>query len=633
MNPRLVGLDGPLQGEVFIVTDPETSIGRDRVNSLRIPDPSVSRHHCLFRKLEDGEVHLVDTNSRNGTFVNGVPITERNLQHGDQIRIGGCSFMFLTQEEEGPRQPSSATVLRDEPTLIRTRTIVQLHHEESVYLKPEKALEAKIPPDRMARNLQTLLKVSTAIRAARGAESLANELLDVIFETVPASEGAILMFDPGLAQPAWSISKRRNAPNGETLSVPGDLVQHSYHDGIAILTNDLQGREGSLLAAPLAGSGRTLGVMYLGSYDPKVTLEADHLQLVTAIGSISGLALENALEFDRLNAENRRLREEIELEHDMVGESPAMKDVYAFVSKVAPTDSTVLITGESGTGKELAARAIHRNSTQVNGPFVAVNCAALTETLLESELFGHEKGAFTGAVAMKKGKFEVAHGGTIFLDEIGEMSPALQVKLLRVLQEREFERVGGTRPVEVDVRVIAATNRDLRKSVREKGFREDLYYRLNVVSVRMPALRERKGDVPLLASYFVSKYGARLGRKLNGIAPEARARLIRYDWPGNVRELENAIERALVLGSSNRIVPEDLPDQILDAPALDAEPESGFHVAVREAKRQIILQAIDQAGGSQTGAAQLLGINPTYLSRLIRNLDLKDAIRKSSGAS
>ncbi len=616
-----------------MVTAPETLIGRQRSSTLRLPDPSVSRRHCLLRKLEDGEILIVDQNSRNGTFVNGLPVTERTLQHGDQIRIGGCSFMFLTQEEEHPQPPSSAAVLRDEPTLIRTRTIVQLRHEEAIYLRPEKALEARIPPDRMARNLQTLLKVSTAIRAARGAESLANQLLDAIFETVPASEGAILLFEHGLTEPAWSVSKRRGALNVETLSVPGDLVQHAYRDGIAILTNDTEGQAGSLLAAPLAALGKTLGVLYLGSYARNAVLQSDHLQLVTAIGCISGPALESAFEFDRLNAENRRLRRELELGYDMVGESAAMKAVYALISKVAPTDSTVLITGESGTGKELVARAIHRNSARADGAFVAVNCAALTETLLESELFGHEKGAFTGAVAMKKGKFEVADGGTIFLDEIGEMSPALQVKLLRVLQQREFERVGGTRPVKVNVRVIAATNRDLRRCVREKTFREDLYYRLNVVSIRMPALRERKEDVPLLAAYFVSKYRPQTPRKLNGISSRARELLMQYDWPGNVRELENAIERAVVLGASHQIEPEDLPEHVLETPGLTTEPEAGYHAAVRQAKRQIIMQAIAQAGGSQVDAAQLLGINPTYLSRLIRNLDLKEAVRRSASAN
>src|SRR5215203_5864335 len=248
----------------------------------------------------------------------------------------------------------------------------------------------------------------------------------------------------------------------------------------------------------------------------------------------------------------------------MVGESAAMQRVYHFISKVAPTDATVLINGESGTGKELAARALHRNSKRAQKPFMAVNCAALNEALLESELFGHEKGSFTGAFAQKKGRLEIADRGTVFLDEIGELTPQLQVKLLRVLQEREFERVGGTVTIKVDLRVIAATNKNLEEAIETGQFRQDLYYRLNVVSLEMPALRERRDDIMLLANYFADKYGARCNRKLRGVSPEARNCLTAYDWPGNVRELENTIERAIVLGTTDLVLAEDLPEALLE---------------------------------------------------------------------
>src|SRR5262249_923142 len=251
--------------------------------------------------------------------------------------------------------------------------------------------------------------------------------------------------------------------------------------------------------------------------------------------------------------ENSRLREELDLGHNMIGESQGMREVYQRIARVAPTGSTVLILGESGTGKELAARAIHQNSARADSPFVAINCAALTETLLESELFGHEKGAFTGAIAQKKGKLETAQGGTIFLDEIGEMPLLQQAKLLRVLQEREFERVGGARTLKADIRVIAATNRDLETAIKQGAFRQDLYDRLKVGRLRRPTLRERQADIPLLASYFVTRYAAKCNRQVRGLTPAARAALCAYDWPGNVRELENAIERAVVLGSDELI--------------------------------------------------------------------------------
>jgi Nif-specific regulatory protein len=299
-----------------------------------------------------------------------------------------------------------------------------------------------------------------------------------------------------------------------------------------------------------------------------------------------------------------------------------MRAVIDFISRVAARESTVLIWGESGTGKELVARAIHANSGRADKPFVAINCAAITETLLESELFGHEKGAFTGAVAQKKGKLEAADGGTVFLDEIGELAVPLQAKLLRVLQEREFERVGGTRSIKVDIRLIAATNRDLKEAARTGSFRQDLFYRLNVVSLRMPALRERKEDIPLLANFFAVRFGEKVKRRVAGISAKARACLLRYQWPGNVRELENAIERAVVLGSTDLILAEDLPEAILEETATEGEPVTALHEGLLRAKKELIERAIEQAGGNYTEAAGILGVHPNHLFRLIRTLNL-----------
>jgi DNA-binding NtrC family response regulator len=308
--------------------------------------------------------------------------------------------------------------------------------------------------------------------------------------------------------------------------------------------------------------------------------------------------------------------------HDMVGESQAMRAVYDRIRRIAPSSCTVLVDGETGTGKELAARAIHQNSPRARGPFVAVNCAALTEPLLESELFGHEKGAFTGAVALKRGRLETADGGTLFLDEIGELAPALQARLLRALQHREFERVGGIRTVKVDVRVIAATNRDLADAVASGRFRQDLWYRLNVVSVTMPPLRARREDIPFLAEHFGVRYAR--GRPV-AISPEAMQALRAYDWPGNVRELENAVQAAVVLGCSDTIVADDLPDAVLEGSALRrGGPAAAYHQQVLEAKRRLIADALEQSGGNYTAAAKCLGINPTYLHRLATNLQVRD---------
>ena len=317
-----------------------------------------------------------------------------------------------------------------------------------------------------------------------------------------------------------------------------------------------------------------------------------------------------------------------ELRHSMIGRSGRMLNIYQFIAKVAPTDSTVLIYGESGTGKELAARAIHQNSRRVDKPFVAINCAALVETLLESELFGHEKGAFTGATTQKKGMLEMADGGTVFLDELGELAPLMQAKLLRVLQEQRFERVGSTRTIQVDIRLIAATNKNLLLAVEDGSFRKDLYYRLNVVSFEMPPLRDRRDDVMALTNYFIAKFKHKTSRPVTGISAAAQAHLLDYHWPGNVRELENVIERAVVLGNADIILLEDLPQIIVESEPKANTPLTTISNGVKESKKHLIVQAINQAGGNYTEAAKLLGVHPNHLHRLVRTMNLRAVLKK-----
>jgi len=326
----------------------------------------------------------------------------------------------------------------------------------------------------------------------------------------------------------------------------------------------------------------------------------------------------------RLLGENRELRAALQERHrveGILGESGRMQEVLSLVRRVAASDATVLIRGESGTGKELIAKAIHYASRRAEGPLVRVNCAALPETLLESELFGHEKGAFTGAQATRRGRFELAHGGSLFLDEIGDLPPHLQVKLLRVLQEREIERVGSSRPIPVDVRLLAATHRDLEALVKAGGFREDLYYRINVVTLAVPPLRERREDIPLLLDHFLSKFARANGKTIRGLTREARDTLLRYDYPGNVRELENLMERAVVLTRDEVIGRADLPLSVRDA-----EPESGeatgLPAAVEGLERRMIRDALARADGVQTRAAELLGISERVLRYKLRKYGL-----------
>lgn len=629
MIPKLVVLDGPLKGRHFPLGGGAATIGRDSANTISVEDPCASRRHCRIAEDSSGRLRVRDFDSRNGTFVNGVPIQERVLSHGDVIEAGNSTFLFLTAEEGGPSGSSS---VRLEEGVFATVPALRLPRGESVYLDPEKVLASPALTGRLAQAFNAVLKVSVAIHAARRMDALAEELLRCLCEVIPASRAAVMLLEAGRPEPVRDFSYARSPGQAEAVPVPADLMQRVFQEGIAVLANDAgfgQTSEFSVLAAPLFGAEGPAGVIYLAGEDARGRFEEDHLQLVTVMGVIAGPAFENVQRLEWLESENSRLREEIHIQHDMIGESPAMLEVYRFISKVAPSGSTVLISGESGTGKELVARALHRNSPRAQGPFVAVNCAALTETLIESELFGHERGAFTGAISQKTGKLELAHGGTLFLDEIGELPPGLQAKLLRVLQEREFERVGGTRTIRVDVRIIAATNRNLRADCAAGRFRQDLYYRLNVVALMMPELRERREDIALLATYFASRFARQSGRRLAGISRESRRCLMEYGWPGNVRELENVIERAVVLGSGDLILPEDLPDDVIETSA--ASGGTSYYAAVQSGKKQLVFKALQQAHGNYTEAARILGIHANSLHRLIRKLDLKEEIRELLG--
>ncbi len=339
--------------------------------------------------------------------------------------------------------------------------------------------------------------------------------------------------------------------------------------------------------------------------------------------------IQQARERARLLGEIRELREALRERHrveGIIGESGAMQEVLSLVRRVAPSDATVLIRGESGTGKELIAQAIHYASPRAAGPLVRVNCAALPETLLESELFGHEKGAFTGAVASRKGRVELAHGGTLFLDEIGDLPLHLQVKLLRVLQEREIERVGSSRPTPVDVRVLAATHRDLEALVRSGRFRDDLYYRINVVTISLPPLRERREDIPRLLEHFLQRFATKNGKAIRGLTREARDALLRYDYPGNVRELENLVERAVVLTRDDVIGLDDLPLSLQAEAGPEPEAEArSLPAAVEGLERRMIREALARAGGVQTRAAELLGISERVLRYKLQKYGLTGA--------
>ncbi len=641
LNPRLLGIAGPVEGGVFGLSGDDLAIGRDASNLLLIDDPSIAAHHCRIHRRTEEEFEIQDMSSGGATIVNGLPVTQRILVHGDEIGLGNCRFLFM-QWDAGVQLGRASTAIG--AGLEDARSCAEPGREDCRYRMTATSRETGAADSQARCSLKTMLKIGAGIRLVRGAEEIAQRLLEGIFEALPAQHGGVLLFDGHSQEPSFASYRDRERGPTTAVRTYRAIVDRARRDVTGILATDVlpdrssaaagdpaEPQPRSVLAAPIITSARTLGVIYFDSRIPSAPFHEDHLELASSVGAILGLALENARRLEWLETENSRLHEAIDREHDLVGVSPRMREVYRFVSKVAPTDSTVLIRGETGTGKELVARAIHRNSTRASMPFLAINCAALTETLLESELFGHEKGAFTGAFAQKRGKLELADRGTVFLDEVGEMPLACQARLLRVLQEREFERVGGTRRIPSDIRLIAATNRDLETALERGTFRKDLYYRLNVVSLTMPPLRDRREDIPLLASHFVDKHGKRARRRVTGISREALACLQAHDWPGNVRDLENAIEGAVVLGSTELILPEDLPESVLETVPQGAGPIGGYYDTVRNEKMRVILAALDQAKGSFTEAAKLLGIHPNYLHRLVRNFNLRGAIGNAGG--
>ena len=512
MPPELVIVDGAGAGARYRLNAAEQEIGRAPGCAIPLSDPAAGWKHCSV-KHEEGRWVLTDYRTPAGTHVNGKRAQRQMLVDGDQVRIGETTLLFRVEEVASKIEPAQAFLLRACTLLFMFRALASAQEGEPRHL-------------------------------------IETQLVRLIGDLLPC-DGGFLLLGKGEAGLRTAAEERGIEARGSesAAALIGRMAKEGAVDG-----------DDGLVALPLYVRGELEGALVVRP----LARGAEAREILSAIATLGSAALENARQVEQLETEKSLLAEQLRAGSEMVGASAPMERLSKMIARVAPRDTTVLILGESGTGKELVAQEVHRLSTRSARPFVAINCAALTETLLESELFGHEKGAFTGAVVLKKGKLEVANGGTVFLDEIGEMAPVLQAKLLRVLQLREFQRVGGTRTLTLDVRLIAATNRDLAAEVKSGAFREDLYHRLNVIALRTPPLRERRDDVPVLARHFLRKAAARCGRRIQGFSAEAERYLVAYGWPGNVRELENAIERAVVLGEGEMILPEDLPETVLE---------------------------------------------------------------------
>lgn len=627
MKPRLIILSGSMESETFSLEETETfTIGRAVKNHLALPDYGSSREHALIRKTTEGFV-LEDLVSRNGTFVNNSPAQKLLLRHGDRIRIGQTFFMFLIKEENTKAAQEmlfSNEVQFDDDALL-TQADIGIPSEQGA--------------TDLSADLKILTKIGVALDEIETSEELQQRFLEIILEMIPAERGAIILLNDDFTSPNSVCVLNKIQPANEPMHVSRSVTDRVLREKSPVLKNNISQNNfdtsesllasgvNSVLCVPLL-LGDVSGFIYLDSSDILFKFQHPHLQQMAAIANLIVAALKNVRHLEYLKNENESLQNWANVETNMIGESEAMKALSQIIAKVSVSDATVLVYGESGTGKELVARAIHKNSPRSNRPFIALNCAVLNENFLDSDLFGHEKGAFTGANAQRKGKIETAEGGTLFLDEIGELAPSLQAKLLRVIQEREFERIGGSKPIKANIRLLVATNRNLVEEVKKGNFREDLFFRLNVVQIEIPPLRQRKSDIALLAHHFTRKYSEVCKKRVDGISPRAQKALSNHGWRGNVRELENAIERAIVLGSAETIQLEDLPFEIAENIESDNNVSLDLNQKLKFAKRKIILDAIREADGNYSEAARGLSIHPNNLHRIIRELEIKEDAKK-----
>jgi len=621
MEPFLIAVRGPLRGQQFPLSKKQFRIGRGAENDVDIPDEHVSHIHATVSNEQHGFI-LTDEQSFNGTYVNGLRVLHAALGHGDRIDVGRSAF----------------TLVIDAPGIKLDDLDFAAASQETVALNAENAeYPLRISSDdgdlaRTARDLQALLQISQTINSLHSSQDIQEALLNSVFQATPAEKGAILLLGDEPDRFSGTYFRHRDGMAVD-VRVSKSVCARVLGTGRAELLNNvwadanssvslLDSGVASMICVPLSTPEKKIGVIHVDTTAPNVHFDDKHLQILMSIAGIGAIALRQALYVEWLEAENQILTADAHITTEMVGDSAEMKTLHRWIGQYAPSTAPVLIEGETGTGKELVARAIHRNSRRSGGPFVDINCSLLLKDRAESELFGHERGAFTDARTRHEGYFERAQGGTLFLDEIGDLALDVQTMLLRALQEKTIRRMGGTESIVVDVRIVAATNQDLREKIAKGTFRRDLYERLRVIHIAIPPLRERRDDIPALAYHFVRKYSQREGREIVGLTPAALKSLQDYSWPHNIRELENRIWRAVLDARTNYIDLCDLPQDVITEPA-GAGGDRTLEGVLMEAKRSAVHAALRESDGVVKEAARRLGIEPNSLSRIIRELGLK----------
>jgi transcriptional regulator with GAF, ATPase, and Fis domain len=570
-----------------------TSIGRSDENDIALDDPLLADSHAHVHF--DGRDFNVTSIDKNGDLtVNGKRRKKHRLVHQDQLKIGATDLTFSLYDEPATDEEAAKTMeaLNSYRKLFEFSEKLLANYELADLL--ESLMDAVIAITNADKGFLILLegndlrvKVARNVRKENLADALSH-LSDSIVDKVVKTRKPVIVSDA--------------------------MKDTEFQNAMSVMSLQLS----SVMCVPLLERGNLLGAIYVGNNSVAELFDESHLEVLTIFAAQASLIIRNALLVNELKIDNRLLSEKLEAMRfgDIIGACPAMQEVFKKVQKIATTDISVLITGETGTGKELIAREVHRRSGRAKGPFVTINCGAIPENLLESELFGHVKGAFTGAVANKPGKFHAADGGTIFLDEIGEMPINLQVKLLRALQEKIVVRVGETRPEPVDIRVLAATHRNLENDIKNNRFREDLYYRLNVVNIHLPPLRDRGDDVMVIAKYLLNRYTGEFGGTVKGFSPNAAIAIKKFGWPGNIRQLENHIKKACVLADKAMLGPDDLglTGDVLPSILPLAEAKEKF-------QREYINQVLELNNGNRTKTARDLGVDPRTIFRHLEKED------------
>lgn len=608
----------------YSIHKPVTTIGKAAGNDVVVQGEAVLPNH--LQVTFDGRDFILEETQRTGALtINGKKKRRARLVHGDRIRIGECEFSFSMFAEALKKKN------RDESAAQNSQTTSLGNHEvagvRKLFAFSEK-LSKIVDPDRL---LETMLDDVLELTHAKHGFLLLLESTLTATQESSTQRNSREPTNPTDAR--WLVRASRNIEKDAVADPEGrvsdSIVQRVIASSKPLIVSDALSdtafrssdsvvalKLSSVLCAPLVAQGQVIGVLYVANDQVKQLFRRPQLDLLSIFASQASLILQNTLLLAALRQDKATLTKQLEDKRfgDIIGSCTSMREVYRKLEKVAATDIGVLITGETGTGKELVARETHNRSQRGQGPFVTINCGAIPENLIESELFGHVKGAFTGAIADRQGKFHLATKGSLFLDEIGELPLNLQVKLLRALQERIVIRVGSSKPEKVDIRIIAATNRNLEKMVQEGTFREDLYYRLNVVNLCLPPLRERGDDVLIIAKALLSKYATELRSDVRGFSPAAIAALRKYNWPGNIRQLQNRIKKALVLCEGKLLGPVDLD--------LGAEAEYGIlplDKAKEEFQRRYVLEILERNNGNRTQTARDLGVDPRTIFRYLEN--------------